>query len=264
MRKTLLMGLSALALTTAFAAPAAAAELGAGFSINGGATVVSDYRFRGISQSFKNFAVQGTVSLSHESGLYLTLWGSSIDDYVVNGGDVELDIVGGYKHTFEGGPTIDVGATYYYYPGSGAFGFGNFNSDFIEPYLAVSHTVGPVTGKILGAYAPKQKAQSAGFNAKDDNLYLAGDLTAAIPDTGVSLTAHIGHTWGPSYASLGFKNYTDWSIGATYTTGPLTLGVSYVDTNKTFFTESVPPCGGCGVFKDIMKETVVGSIGVSF
>lgn len=66
MRKTLLMGLSALAMTSAFAAPAAAAELGSGFNVNGGAAVVTDYRFRGISQSFKNFAIQGNVSLSHE------------------------------------------------------------------------------------------------------------------------------------------------------------------------------------------------------
>ena len=42
-------------------------------TISGGATVVSDYRFRGVSQTDKNFAVQGTFTVSHESGLYFTV-----------------------------------------------------------------------------------------------------------------------------------------------------------------------------------------------
>src|SRR5687767_13998465 len=57
-------------LASVAAAPAAAADLGAGFGINGGATVVSDYRFRGISQTNRRFAVQGTFSVSHTSGFY--------------------------------------------------------------------------------------------------------------------------------------------------------------------------------------------------
>jgi len=60
MRTSLITGLSALALASFFATPATAADLGSGFSVNGGATLVSDYRFRGISQTRKNFAVQGT------------------------------------------------------------------------------------------------------------------------------------------------------------------------------------------------------------
>src|SRR5207249_5784510 len=62
-------------LAALVAAPAAAADLGAGFAVNGGATLVSDYRFRGISQTNKRFAVQGTFTLSHSSGFYATWWG---------------------------------------------------------------------------------------------------------------------------------------------------------------------------------------------
>ena len=259
MRKSLLMGLSALAITTGFAAPAAAAELGGGFNINGCATVVTDYRFRGISQSFKNFAVQGTVSLSHESGFYATVWGSSIDDYVAFGGDVELDFILGYKKTF-GGTTVDVGVLYYYYPGSSELVSG-INSDFFEPYASVSHTFGPVTAKASVAYAPKQKGL-AWNNSKDDNLYLAADLSGALPGTPVTLTAHVGHSFEESWITGGQK-YTDWSLGASYTTGPLTIGVSYVDTNKELFTTSDPFFLGVHV-KDIMKAGVVGSVGVAF
>src|SRR4029453_5205962 len=120
----------ALFTTTAFtAAPALAEDLGGGFAVNGGATIVSDYRFRGISQTDEDFAIQGTMSLSHESGFYATIWGSSIDDYIAAGADAEVDLIGGWRHTY-GGTTVDVGILYYYYPG----GCCDIDTDFVEPY----------------------------------------------------------------------------------------------------------------------------------
>jgi uncharacterized protein (TIGR02001 family) len=263
MRKSLLLGLSALAMTSAFAAPAAAADLGGGFSVSGGATIVSDYRFRGISQSFKNIALQGTISVSHKSGFYATVWGSTIDDYIAAGGDEELDLIAGYKHDFNG-TVLDLGVLYYYYPGSGQLTKPfSYNSDFFEPYISVAHTFGPVTAKLTANYAPKQKALSIGAG-KEDNLYVAGDLTVAIPKTPVSLTGHLGHTWGPSYLSIG-KSYTDWSVGASVTKGPITVAVQYVDTNKDLFTVSNPYAFVLSPkVKNISKAGVVGSIGVAF
>src|SRR5262245_60013861 len=117
MRKMLLTGLSALGMATMLAVPASAHDLASGFSVNGGGTLVTAYRFRGISQSFKNFAPQGTISVSHKSGFYATVWGSTIDDYIAFGGDAELDLILGYKHDF-GGTVVDAGVLYYYYPGS--------------------------------------------------------------------------------------------------------------------------------------------------
>ncbi|HJQ17468.1 MAG TPA: TorF family putative porin [Allosphingosinicella sp.] len=251
MRKTLIAGISALAFSTLLSTPVQAADIGSGFSVNGGATVVSDYRFRGISQTDKRFAVQGTFTIAHSSGFYATVWGSSIDDYVADGGDQEIDLIGGYKHTFSG-TTLDVGVLYYYYPGSAQITPG-WNSDFFEPYVSVAHTFGPLTAKVTANYAPKQAALSIG-SGKEDNLYLAGDLSAGIPNTPISVSGHIGHSWGPSYLTIG-KEYTDWNVGVSYTTGPLTLGVQYVDTDGDFFT----PSG-----RNASKAGVVGSIGVSF
>ena len=249
MRKTLLIGLSALASTTFLAAPAVAAELGSGFNVNGGATVVSDYRFRGISQTDRDFAVQGNVMFSHSTGFYAGVWGSTIDDYVAYGSDQEIDLIGGYKHSF-GGTTLDVGFIYYYYPG--AEKFVSVDTDFFEPYIAVSHTFGPVTAKGTVAYAPKQSALDYGFG-KEDSLYVAADLSAAIPNTGFTVSGHVGRSFEESYITFGEK-YTDWNLGVSYTTGPLTLGVQYVDTNKNFF----------GSTKNVSKGGVVGSVGVSF
>jgi uncharacterized protein (TIGR02001 family) len=221
-------------------------------TISGGATLVSDYRFRGISQTDKNFAVQGTFTLTHKSGFYATVWGSSVDEYVAAGGDQEIDLIAGFKKSF-GGTTVDVGVLYYYYPGAEQI-IPGYSSDFIEPYVGISHTFGPVTGKVSAAYAPKSAALSIGAG-KEDNLYLAFDLSSGIPNTGLSVSGHIGHSYGPSFLTIG-KGYTDWNVGATYTVKNLTFGISYVDTNKAL----LGPISG----KNISKGGVVGSVGVAF
>ncbi len=254
--RNIILGVSALALA-AVATPVLAQDEGASepLTISGNATVVTDYRFRGISQTDKDFAVQGGFTVSHESGLYATVWGSSIDDYVAAGSDQEIDLIAGYKRDL-GVATIDVGVLYYYYPGAEKFVPG-YNSDFIEPYASVSGAIGPVTAKLSAAYAPKQKA-IAGLHSKDDNLYGAIDLSAGIPDMPLSFSAHLGHNFmDDSFLSSG-KKYTDWSLGATYTYKALTFGVSYVDTN--FAKGALTSFTG----KDIAKAGVVGSIGVSF
>ncbi|WP_176597308.1 MULTISPECIES: TorF family putative porin [Sphingobium] len=247
MRKSIL-GLSALALAAAVSAPAFAQdEPTPALTVTGNAAVVTDYRFRGISQTDKRFALQGGITVTHESGFYVSTWGSSIDDYVAAGSDQELDLIAGYSKTV-GAATFDVGVLYYYYPGSGGG-----NTDFVEPYASVKGTFGPATAKLSAAYAPKAKALSVG-NGKEDNLYVAGDLSASIPNTPLGVSAHLGHSFGPSYLTIG-KEYTDWNIGATYTWSHLTFGVSYVDTDKSLYS----PSG-----RNISKAGVVGSITASF
>lgn len=250
MRTAFFLGPCVAATALTSTSPTAAHDLGGGFTINGGATAVSDYRFRGISQTDRRFAVQGTVSLSHNSGFYATVWGSSIDDYVAAGSDQEIDLIMGWKRTY-GSTTIDVGVLYYYYPNSSRL-IPGYDSDFVEPYVSIAQVAGPVTLKATANYAPSQSALSTGAG-NEDNLYLAGDVSASLGH-GVSLSGHVGHSFGPSYLTIG-DGYTDWSLGISYTTGPLTVGVQYVDTDDTFTTLAGRNASGAGV---------VGSIGVAF
>ena len=257
MRKSLasLAILSALSATS-YAQQAAAPAAQSPHTFTGNVGLVTDYRFRGISQTDKRFAVQGGFTVSHESGLYASVWGSSIDEYVAGASDQEIDLIAGYTKTV-GAATFDVGVLYYYYPGAEAIVPG-YNSDFFEPYASVKGTFGPVTAKVSAAYAPKQHA-IAGLHTKDDNLYGALDLSGSVGDTGVSLSAHLGHNFmDDSFLSAG-KDYTDWSLGASYTWNHLTFGVSYVDTNFSKGALTSPFTG-----RDIAKAGVVGSIGVSF
>lgn len=248
MRKSIL-GLSAVALAVLSVPAFAQDEPAPALTVTGSAAVVSDYRFRGISQTDKRFALQGGLTVTHESGFYVSTWGSSIDDYVAAGSDQELDLIAGYSRTF-GAATVDVGVLYYYYPGSGGA-----NTDFVEPYASIKGTFGPATAKLSAAYAPKSRALSIdGGLTREDNLYVAGDLAASVPSTPLGVSAHLGHSFGPSYLTIG-DEYTDWSIGATYTWSHLTFGVSYVDTDKSLYS----PSG-----RNISKAGVVGSITASF
>jgi uncharacterized protein (TIGR02001 family) len=249
---TAAFAIAAASMTAPAFAQDAEEEASDPITVSGSVAVVTDYRFRGISQTDKNFAVQGSVTVAHESGVYVGVWGSSVDDYIAAGSDQEIDLIAGFKKGF-GGTTLDVGAIYYYYPGSSQI-LPGYNSDFLEVYGSVTQAFGPVSAKLGVAYAPKSGALDYGFG-KEDNFYANLGLSAAIPDTGIGLSAGIGRTFTRSFLSGGIK-YTDWSAGASYTTGPVTLGVTYVDTDATGFN----PISG----KDIYKAGVLGTLTVAF
>jgi hypothetical protein len=216
-------------------------------TVSGSVGLTSDYRFRGVSQSDEQLAVQGGVTISHESGIYGGFWGSNLAGWGTFGGaNMELDLIAGFKVPVGGG-TLDVGATWYMYPG----GFNN--TDFIEPYAKLSGTVGPVALTAGVAYAPKQEALGAWYangaaaaagvytdpGDKNDNLYLWGDVSSAIPNTGLTVKAHAGYSngnkgLGPFATSVApTGEYVDWLAGIDYTIAgtPLTVGVAYTDTN---------------------------------
>ena len=72
--------------------PPAATPAVAQYTLTGNVTLVSDYRFRGISQTYAGPAFQGGFDVSHTSGLYLGNWDSNVTSLVYSGGSgVEMD-----------------------------------------------------------------------------------------------------------------------------------------------------------------------------
>jgi uncharacterized protein (TIGR02001 family) len=215
-------------------------------TVSGSAAIASDYRFRGVSQSDGELAAQGGITVAHESGFYVGAWGSNLAGWgTFGGGNMELDLIGGYKAQLADNATLDVGLTWYMYPG------GADKTDFAEPYLKLTGTAGPATLTAGVAYAPKQQAIGKWYatgldaangvytdpGAKDDNLYLWGDAAAAVPGTPITAKAHIGHSWGqdglgPNATAVApTGQYWDWSLGADATWRNLTFNVSWVDTD---------------------------------
>ena len=207
-------------------------------TVSGSATLASDYRFRGVSQSDKSMAVQGGLTIAHESGLYVGTWASNLSGWGTFGGaNMELDLIGGYKAKLGDHAALDVGLTWYMYPG------GADDTDFAEPYVKLSGTAGPATLTAGVAYAPKQYALANVSKApnsrgqKQDNLYLWGDGALAIAGTPLTAKAHLGHSkgnpgLGPNGTSVApTGSYWDWSLGLDAAWRNLTFNVSYVDTD---------------------------------
>src|SRR5688572_21480001 len=56
----------------------AAPVTGSGFGLDLNVTLLSDYRFRGVSRSDEDPAVQAAMTLSHDSGLYAGARGTTL------------------------------------------------------------------------------------------------------------------------------------------------------------------------------------------
>ena len=233
---------SGLFATAAFAqtAPAAAPEAPEASPITANVTVVSDYRYRGISQSNFKPAIQGGFDYAHESGFYIGNWNSSISwisDAATTGGanvsaPIEMDFYAGFKKELIGeGFASDLGVLQYYYPTSG-LPSGATNPNTTEIYAAQNFTFGPVTGFAKFSYAVTTLfgfAQSAG------SYY--PDLTANY-DTGIwglSVNAHVGYqkvAGQQVIAGVPTFSYTDWKLGLTKDFGGgLSLAAAYIGTN---------------------------------
>jgi uncharacterized protein (TIGR02001 family) len=201
-------------------------------SITGSITAVTDYRFRGVSLSDKKPAIQPTININHESGFYVGTWASNLSDTPTYD-QAEIDLYAGFTKELASGTTLDAAVVYYYYPkGSG-------DSDYFEPYISLAHTIGPVTAKAGAHWAPSQNA-----TGNQDLIYLYGQLSAAIPDSPITLTAKVGNQ------DLGTSSYWDWSLGASIAASDkVSIGLNYVDasTNSVF----APGDSKAGIFASI-------------
>jgi uncharacterized protein (TIGR02001 family) len=188
---------------TVLALAAAVAALGAGVPTVASADVafnvgaVTDYRYRGISQTRLKPALQGGVDYSN-GGFYLGAWGSTIKWVKDAGGDsdVEIDIYGGYKGELTKGLGYDVGVLAYVYPDNGF----SPSADTTEIYGALSY--GPATLKYSHSVT-----HLFGVPDSKNSGYL--DLSATFDVSGFSVVPHVGYTKVAHNSSL---DYTDYSL----------------------------------------------------
>ncbi len=226
MKTTATLLLSSLALSGAAFAQSKAPEPDYTLSFNAG--VVSDYRYRGISQSRLKPAAQAGLDYAHKSGFYLGAWGSTIrwiKDYGATDGNVELDLYGGYKGEIAKGLSYDVGVLRYEYLNNTlARVSGSANANTTEVYGAL--TYGVVTAK----YSHSLTNLFGNLNSKASQ-YL--DLSANFDlGSGFTLTPHVGRQLIRNNASL---HYTDYSVTLAKDLGNgLSASLMVVDTTAKF------------------------------
>ncbi len=190
-------------------APAAQED---GPSVSGALSWVSDYRFRGLSLNGKDFALQGEAALSW-GGWHVSGWASS--QRAVPGADVETDVTVGRSFGWAG-LDWDLGGIVYLFPGSR-------DSVYGELYAAAGREQGPVGWTARVHYVPAQP------NSNDrDNIYLAGDLSYALPAladgrVALSWTGHAGFEDG-AFAT----NKWDFETGLAASWRAFRLSIGYV------------------------------------
>ena len=232
------------------------------------AALMTDYNFRGITQSAHRPSTQAGFELRYNFNsswqAYAGSSGESID--FPNGTAAEIDFYGGIRPTFDK-LALDFGIWYYYYPGGQCFNtlalcnaFGGTggntalalsngntivgNESFYEAYAKATYTINDnwsVAGQFY--YSPNVIGSGA------DGEYYTGNITYTEPSTwypansglGGYVSGDIGYwalgTTNAFYATAAFpngipyKSYTNWDAGIGFTYKAFTLDLRYYDSN---------------------------------
>ena len=209
MTKTIIFGAIAAAI---FTGNTSASD----FSLDGSVALTSDYRFRGISQSNTDAALQGSINLNHVSGAHAGVWGSSIDFNDDEDATIELDYTAGYTFAVSD-VAVDVGYIYYTYPNDGS----NDNNDYGEVYAAADW-----------------KGVEVGVNWTDDGYAKSGKATYVFAGYShqfgiVTVGAQVGETFlDTATFENGDDKYFNFEVsGAVTLLERLDVEVAYVGTD---------------------------------
>jgi uncharacterized protein (TIGR02001 family) len=237
----------AAALASILSGPAvqAAEDISAhAFSLN--AAVVSDYRFRGFSQTRLKPALQGGADYTHEaSGLYAGTWLSTIKWVKDAGGDsdVEIDVYGGKRGAIGGDVSYDIGVLTYVYP-----------SNELSPGANTTEVYGQ-----LGygpAYAKYSHALTNLFGFADSKNSHYIDIGANIDIAGgVVLNLHAGRQMVKNNAAF---SYTDWKVGVTKDFGFAVGAIALIGMDSDAYVGPAPDSRNLG------RNALVLSVGKTF
>lgn len=258
----------ATAVFAAFATSASAQQTqpASDHTITGNVALVSDYRFRGISQTFGKPAIQGGFDYAHSSGFYIGNWNSNVSGVQYpQGGSLEMDVYAGYKFEPVKDVTADIGVLYYYYPGAQVAGtsekfhngeiyFGGSYKWFSAKYsYGVTDFFG-LSSTTSGAYAftglpARGNSKGSGYLDLNANFDVAEKTV---------LTVHAGHQTVRHYGEL---SYSDYKVGVARDFGFATLGLAVVgtDADKAYYKAT----NGTST-KELGKTTAVLSLSKTF
>jgi hypothetical protein len=229
-----------------------------------GGALMSDYNFRGISQSNRGPSVtaysEGRYNVNSSFQLYLAsqVWAVTLPTNPT----AEVDIFGGARFT-QGPFTLDIGGMYYWYPrekqhndaffaiGQAPFpSFPNGNAtlkqtDFWEVYGKLGWEV--IKDRFaVGAnvyYAPNW------LNTGADGLFASGTAKVTLPsfrlgfgvvdEVGWYVSGEAGYYWlgtadaypGVLLVATDLPDYATWNVGVAFTWKVATLDLRYYDTN---------------------------------
>lgn len=233
------LAVSALASTQGMAQ-----EQPAEHQVSYNASITSDYRYRGLSQTALDPALQGGVDYVHgPSGFYVGTWLSTIKWTKDLGGDgnIEWDVYGGKRGQLTGELSYDIGGLYYYYPDNGL----NPSANTFELYGKLGY--GP-------AYIKYSHSTTNLFGTADSKRSGYLDVGADIDvSNGFILNLHVGRQKLKNNSAF---SYTDYKVGVTKDFGVATVALAWHKANTDAY---LSPEG-----KNLGKSAAVLSVSKTF
>lgn len=195
--------------------------------ISGSIALLSDYRFRGQSQTQNRPALQGTLNLEHQSGFYVGLFASNVNFGEDSNARLEFDPSIGYQTKLPISaslqPTLDVGVARYQYSGGDHSNYHEFYT-----HLAFENTV----------YEGDTLTTSVNYSPNLSRVYgkswnVGIDYTVPIADTGFGLVSSVGYSKFKTedFLENGDRDFIDYKLGVTRVIYGVTAELDFVGTN---------------------------------
>lgn len=192
---------------------------------------VSDYVFRGITQTAHEPAIQGGFDYAPDTGLYIGTWASNVSGNFFPNGSMEWDVYGGYNHKVSDDLAWSAGLYTYNYPGAHTVpGHQSFNTVEanaqvtwkglqLKDSYALTDLLGINSASTLGGVA---NGHSRGSD------YVEVNYSHDLPGKIATLALHAGHQYIKNYT---FASYTDYKLGLTKDMAGFTWGIAATATN---------------------------------
>jgi len=211
-------------------------------------TVVSDYDFRGYTQSGKDPALQ--IGLDYSGGpIHVGAWTSNIN-FGPGSAKTELDFLADYSFGSDATAKFNTGIVYYTYPG---------HEGLTYPEAWISATKGWFSVAYHYGWAwPDYTVSNPSADTNAEASYAEGNVTVPIGGTGFSVAGHVGYSFGQYWNHVdldakaagvsGSGEYVDWSVAVSKSFGNFNAALKYVDSNGVDFSTSSGP------YKDIFSN----------
>ncbi|MCC7461893.1 MAG: hypothetical protein IT480_05445 [Gammaproteobacteria bacterium] len=179
--------------------------------------VVSDYDFRGYSQSGKGPALQ--VGVDYATGpFHVGAWVSNVD-FGPHDARTEVDLLADFSFGSEETVAFNAGAVYYLYPGHDEWSYPEIWLTASRGWFAVGYYYGWAWPVVDSGHRVE----------KLDGNYLQGSVAVPIGETGFEVTAHAGYSFGQFWTD---SEYTDWSVGVGTSLGHFDVALKYVGSDQ--------------------------------
>ena len=204
-------------------------------------SVVSDYVFRGASQSNEDPTVQGGLDYAHPGGIFAGIFATGTDypenDFGSNPGSFEVDAYLGYNRAASRDWSWDVSALHYDFPDSTGF-------DYSYDELAVNLRFRDVLRIGVTVSDDAGGGGSSGWTAEME-------LRQVLP-RGFLVSGSLGRY---EFARGDWDDYLYWDVGVSAVAGELTFDLRYYDTDERY-------AGFAG--ESLTGSRLVGSVSVGF